>query len=140
MFANKEKNTIGRREAGSGENDIKAFLGAGSEFEGRMVFNEGMRIDGTFRGEISSEDLLVVGETAKLQAEVNVGSLIISGHFQGNIKAKARVELRAPAQFDGDIETPVISIEDGVIFNGSIKMFEAVKQQGEQVVPIVAEK
>jgi cytoskeletal protein CcmA (bactofilin family) len=129
MFANKEKNTTGRRKSGSGENNIKAFLGVGSEFEGRMVFNESMRIDGTFRGEISSEDLLVVGETAKLQAEVNVGSLIISGHFQGNIKAKARVELRAPAQFDGNIETSAISIEDGVIFNGSIKMSRCVEAE-----------
>jgi cytoskeletal protein CcmA (bactofilin family) len=74
---------------------------------------------------------LVVGETAKLQAEVNVGSLIISGHFQGNIKAKTGVELRVPAQFDGDIEAPAISIEDGVIFNGSIKMNRRV--EGEKI-------
>jgi len=126
MFANKERITNVRRNAGSGENDIKAFLGTGSEFEGRMVFNESMLINGTFRGEISSKDTLVVGDTANLQAEVTVGSLIITGHFQGNIKARTRVELRAPAHVSGDIETPSISIEDGVTFNGEIKMIGAV--------------
>ncbi len=126
MFANKERITNVRRTAGSGENDIKAFLGTGSEFEGRMVFNESMLINGTFRGEISSKDTLVVGDTANLQAEVTVGSLIITGHFQGNIKARTRVELRAPAHVSGDIETPSISIEDGVTFNGEIKMIGAV--------------
>ena len=126
MFANKERITSVRRHAGSGENDIKAFLGTGSEFEGRMVFNESMLINGTFRGEISSKDTLVVGDTANLHAEVTVGSLIITGHFQGNIKARTRVELRAPAHVSGDIETPSISIEDGVTFNGEIKMIGAV--------------
>ncbi len=127
MFANKEKITSVRRNAGSGENDIKAFLGTGSEFEGRMVFNESMLINGTFRGEISSKDTLVVGETANLQAEVTVGTLIISGRFQGNIKARTHVELRAPAHVSGDIETSSISVEDGVTFNGTIKMKGAVE-------------
>jgi len=122
MFANKQRNTRGRRETISEEGNIIAFLGAGSEFEGRMVFNKSMRIDGNFRGEISSEDLLVVGDTARLQGDVVVGSLILSGTFQGSIKAKTRVELRAPAIVNGDIEAPAIAIEDGVIFNGTITM------------------
>lgn len=122
MFANKQKNTRSRREPISEESHVIAFLGDGSEFEGRMVFNKSMRIDGAFRGEISSEDLLVVGDTAKLQGDVVVGSLIISGSFHGYIKAKTRVELRAPAIVNGDIEAPAISIEDGVIFNGTITM------------------
>ena len=121
MFVNKGKKA-GSHGGSVSENNIKAFLGAGSEFEGRMAFNESMRLDGTFRGEISSQDTLIVGDKANLQAEVMVGSLIISGHFQGSIKAKISVELRAPAQVNGAIETPAISIEDGVIFNGTIKM------------------
>ena len=139
MFANKERNRSALRDSGAGENSIKAFLGAGSEFEGRIVFNENMRIDGMFKGEVSSEDLLVVGETAKIQAEVVVGTLIISGHFQGQIKAN-KVELRTPAHVKGDIQTPVISIEEGVVFDGEINMSRPVKQQSNQVVPLVAEK
>ena len=128
MFANKDKKVVNRRGTVS-ENNIKAFLGAGSEFEGRMVFNESMRLDGAFRGEIASKDLLIVGDKANLQAEVMVGTLLVSGRFRGSIKAMVRVELRAPAQVDGDIEAPAISIEDGVIFNGTIKMTERIETE-----------
>ena len=122
MFKRKDKDAMGRRESALEKSDIKAFLGPGSQFEGRMVFNEIVRLDGAFRGEIASNDTLIVGDTAELQAEVTVGTLILSGRFKGNIKAVTRVELRAPAQVEGTIETPAFSVEDGVIFNGSISM------------------
>jgi cytoskeletal protein CcmA (bactofilin family) len=133
MFANKDKNIVNRRGT-SPENKIKSFLGAGSVFEGRMVFIENMRLDGTFRGEIASDDILIVGDNANLQAEVMVGTLIISGCFQGNIKAKMRVELRAPAQVNGVIEAPAISIEDGVTFNGTLKMNGHVETEAHKKV------
>ena len=122
MFKRKDKDAMSRRESALEKGDIKAFLGPGSQFEGRMVFNEIVRLDGAFRGEIASNDTLIVGETAEIQAEVTVGTLILSGRFKGNIKAVTRVELRSPAQVEGTIETPALSVEDGVIFNGSISM------------------
>jgi cytoskeletal protein CcmA (bactofilin family) len=122
MFKRKDKDTMSRRESPLEKSDIKAFLGPGSQFEGRMVFNEIVRLDGAFRGEIASNDTLIVGDTAEIQAEVTVGTLILSGRFKGNIKAVTRVELRAPAQVEGNIETPALSVEDGVIFNGSVTM------------------
>lgn len=122
MFKRKDKDAMSRRESALEKSDIKAFLGPGSQFEGRMVFNEIVRLDGAFRGEIASNDTLIVGETAEIQAEVTVGTLILSGRFKGNIKAVTRVELRTPAQVEGTIETPAFSVEDGVIFNGSISM------------------
>lgn len=122
MFKRKDKDAMSRRESALEKSDIKAFLGPGSQFEGRMVFNEIVRLDGAFRGEIASNDTLIVGETAEIQAEVTVGTLILSGRFKGNIKAVTRVELRNPAQVEGTIETPAFSVEDGVIFNGSVSM------------------
>lgn len=121
MFANKAKATSDHT-AIPGAGNIKAFLGAGSEFEGRMTFNENMRIDGRFRGEIASQDLLIIGETGCLQADVAVGSVIINGEFQGTIKAQSSVQLKAPAKVTGEIICPRVSIEDGVIFDGSIQM------------------
>lgn len=122
MFKKKDKETMIRRESPLEKSDIKAFLGPGSQFEGRMVFNEIVRLDGTFRGEIASNDTLIVGDTAEIQAEVTVGTLILSGRFKGNIKAVTRVELRAPAQVEGTIATPALSVEDGVLFNGTVSM------------------
>lgn len=121
MFNKKEKLPM-RKETPIEKSEIKAFLGPGSQFEGKLVFNEIVRLDGTFRGEITSHDTLIVGESAEIQADVQVGTLILSGRFKGNIKAKARIELRAPAQVDGTIETPVLSVEDGVALNGTVTM------------------
>ena len=111
-----------RKETPIEKSDIKAFLGPGSQFEGKLVFNEIVRLDGAFRGEVTSHDTLIVGESADIQADVQVGTLILSGKFKGNVKAKSRVELRAPANVDGTIETPALSVEDGVTLNGTINM------------------
>lgn len=121
MFNKKEKETM-RKETPIEKSDIKAFLGPGSQFEGKLVFNEIVRLDGAFRGEVTSHDTLIVGESADIQADIQVGTLIMSGRFKGNIKAKSRVELRSPAQVDGTIETPALSVEDGVSLNGTITM------------------
>lgn len=121
MF-NKRENEPMRKETPIEKSEIKAFLGPGSQFEGKLVFNEIVRLDGAFRGEVTSRDTLIVGESADIQADVQVGTLILSGKFKGNVKAKSRVELRAPAQVEGTIETPALSVEDGVILNGTITM------------------
>ena len=121
MFNKKEKEPM-RKETPIEKSEIKAFLGPGSQFEGKLVFNEIVRLDGAFRGEVTSHDTLIVGESADIQADVQVGTLILSGKFKGNVKAKSRIELRAPANFDGAIETPALSVEDGVILNGTISM------------------
>jgi cytoskeletal protein CcmA (bactofilin family) len=121
MFNKKEKEPM-RKETPIEKSDIKAFLGPGSQFEGKLVFNEIVRLDGAFRGEVTSHDTLIVGESADIQADVQVGTLILSGRFKGNVKAKTRVELRSPAQVEGTIETPALSVEDGVSLNGTITM------------------
>lgn len=102
--------------------DIKAFLGTGSRFEGKLSFDEMVRLDGSFSGEIKSSDTLIVGETAVIDGDIQVGALILSGRFKGKIVATDRVELRAPAQVDGSIETPLLTIEEKVIFNGEVSM------------------
>lgn len=105
--------------------DIKAFLGPGSRFEGKLSFDEMVRLDGSFTGEIKSSDTLVVGDTAVVEGDIRVGALVLSGKFTGNILASGMVELRAPARVEGTIETPILMIEEKVIFNGQIKMGSA---------------
>lgn len=121
MFERKDKTGM-RKETPIEKSDIKAFLGPGSQFEGKLLFDEIVRLDGTFRGEVTSRDTLIVGETADIQAEVHVGTLILSGRFKGNIKATLKVELRAPAQVEGNIETPELVVEAGVLLNSCVCM------------------
>ena len=139
MFNKKEKVPM-RKETPIEKSEIKAFLGPGSQFEGKLVFNEIVRLDGAFRGEVTSHDTLIVGESAEIHADVQVGTMILSGRFKGNFKAKSRVELRAPAQVDGTIETPALSVEDGVVLNGTVTMTLGENAPGAKPVEVGIKK
>jgi len=104
------------------QGEITTLLGRGSEFEGKLTFEGTVRIDGKLSGEIFSEDVLVVGEGAQVNAEIDVGVIIVEGNVTGNIRAKRAVELHAPARVKGNIETPSLYVDKGVIFEGFSKM------------------
>jgi cytoskeletal protein CcmA (bactofilin family) len=102
--------------------DLNALLGRGSEFEGKLTFEGTVRIDGKFTGTIVTNDVLVVGEGAKVSAEISCGTVIVHGEITGNVKAKNAVELHHPAKMRGNVETPSLMIEKGVVFEGQAKM------------------
>jgi cytoskeletal protein CcmA (bactofilin family) len=97
-------------------------LGAEAAFDGKLVFSGSVRIDGKFTGEIATDDVLLVSETAEVIASLNVGALVLNGTLRGNVRAKRVVELHAPARLYGDIETPSLVIHHGVMFEGHCKM------------------
>lgn len=107
------------------DNALNALLGRGSEFDGKLNFEGTVRIDGTFTGEISTNDMLIVGEGAKVTADITCGSIIVNGDVTGNIKATEMVELHKPAKVKGDITTPSLMVDKGVVFHGSSKMDDA---------------
>jgi cytoskeletal protein CcmA (bactofilin family) len=102
--------------------DLNALLGRGTEFEGKLTFEGEVRIAGKFTGEIFSKDRLQIDETAKVKAEINVGSIVVFGEIVGNVRATQLVELKASARIKGNIESPALVIERGVVFEGSCKM------------------
>src|SRR3981081_177558 len=69
------------------QSELNALLGKGSQFEGKLLFEGTVRIDGKFSGEIISTDTLIVGEGAEVKANVQVGSLVCLGDYQGEAKA-----------------------------------------------------
>jgi cytoskeletal protein CcmA (bactofilin family) len=105
-----------RKETLVGE--INTLLGRGSEFEGKLTFEGTVRIDGSLKGEVFSDDVLIVGEGARLEAEIDIGEIIIQGTVVGNIRAKRAIEILAPGRVKGDVTTPSLQIDKGVIFEG----------------------
>ncbi len=103
-----------------GSSDL--LLGAGAEFEGKLTFKGTVRIDATFKGSIVTNDVLIVGEHAKIDAEITCGTVIVHGEVNGNIKAASAVELHHSAKVRGDIETPSLSVEKGVFLHGALRM------------------
>lgn len=100
---------------------INAFLGKDTEFEGKLSFTGAVRMDCRFKGEILSGGTLIVGESAVVESDVRVSHMVISGEVRGNIEAD-RVEIRAPGKVTGNIRTPVLVIEEGVMFDGNCEM------------------
>src|SRR6201986_5199198 len=114
------------KQAAQGE--ITTLLGRGAQFEGKLTFEGTVRIDGRFKGEVFSEDTLVIGDGAQVEATIDVGEVIIQGTVVGNIIAKRSIEIHAPGRVKGDLHTPALQIDKGVIFEGRSFM-EAATQQ-----------
>jgi cytoskeletal protein CcmA (bactofilin family) len=102
--------------------EVTTLLGRGSEFEGKLTFEGTVRVDGKLSGEIFTDDVLIIGEGAEVNAEINVGAIIVEGTVHGNIHAKRSVEIRTPGRVRGNISTPSLYIEKGVIFDGQCQM------------------
>ena len=102
--------------------DITTLLGPGCAFDGKLTFEGTVRIEGKLAGEIFSNDVLVVGEGAEVKAEIDIGEIIIQGTVIGNIRARKSVEIQAPGKVKGDITTPSLQIDKGVIFEGRCYM------------------
>ena len=102
--------------------DAHTILGQEARFQGKLAFEGAVRIDGHFEGEISTSDILLIGPTAQVRAELKVGSVVIHGFVEGNIVAKESVEIKAPARVRGNIVSPNLTIERGVRFDGSCHM------------------
>ena len=115
--ARKEENNVSVKAG-----EVHTLLGKGSEFDGKLTFEGQVRIDGKFTGQINTKDTLVIGEGAKVMAEINAGTVIVNGVVEGNIRASQTVELHQPGRVKGSIETPALSIDRGVIFEGTCKM------------------
>jgi cytoskeletal protein CcmA (bactofilin family) len=98
--------------------EITTLLGRGASFEGKLTFEGTVRIDGKFKGEVFSDDVLVIGEGAVVEAEIDIGEVIIQGTVIGNVKAKRSIEIHAPGRVKGDLHTPSLQIDKGVIFEG----------------------
>ncbi len=107
------------------EKEMNGFLDQGTVFQGDLVFEDLLRIDGKFEGTIRSDSELVIGESAEVKGEVSVGSVTINGRVNGKITAKNKIEINSRARVTGELITPVLSIQDGAVFDGTVAMGNA---------------
>jgi cytoskeletal protein CcmA (bactofilin family) len=109
----------------TGQKELQALLGRGTEFEGKLSFEGRIRVDGKVKGQIFGDDVLILGPTAEIHADIDVGTLIVRGaSIWGEVKARKLVELYAPAQVHGDIVTAQLFLDKGVVFDGRCTMLE----------------
>jgi cytoskeletal protein CcmA (bactofilin family) len=116
------QDSMGQAPASGSRQSLSAFIDQGSEFEGKLSFKDTVRIDGAFRGEISSENTLVVGETGEILAAVRSRTVVIAGSVTGDVVASERLVLQKTARLEGDVQAGSLQMEDGAVLNGRISM------------------
>ena len=122
MLFRKKKNAGNSGSAAPRTNDLSAFIDEASEIDGKYTFSGTVMLNGKFKGEICSNDTLIIGEKAVVKASIRAGVILISGEVVGNVLGTERVELRGTARVFGDVEAPVVVVEEGVVFEGQCRM------------------
>jgi cytoskeletal protein CcmA (bactofilin family) len=107
--------------------DLNGFLDEGTEFIGELRFRDTFRVDGRVKGKIVSDNTLVVGETARIEADIDCGVVSIKGSVTGSVHGRQRVELLAGAKVQGTLVSPRLVIEEGAFFQGDCDMSAAPK-------------
>src|SRR5271169_2680540 len=98
--------------------DLNGFMDEGTEFEGELRFRNTFRIDGCVKGRIVSDNTLVVGETARIDADIDCGIVSIRGTVKGRVHGRERVELLAGCKVQASLSSPRLVIEEGAFYQG----------------------
>ena len=112
------------------KDDITAFLGAGTIYNGQLSFVGSVRIDGQFTGEIKSEGTLILGKEAKVEGLINVCNLVLSGKLHGNVVVTGKTILHKTANLTGELMTRSLIIEEGALLQGTICMDPTIETAG----------
>src|ERR1700754_1999507 len=126
--------------ADAGNQEFPTILGPDAKFKGEMTFEKGMRVMGQFEGKITTPGRVQVAKEAKMQADVEAGSIIVEGEVHGNLSASDRIELKNSARYEGDLRASKLVVDEGAVFSGHVSVGpDSVKnrppQQGGQQRP-----
>jgi cytoskeletal protein CcmA (bactofilin family) len=105
---------------------VETTFSSSTSFNGVLKFESSLRVEGKFKGKIISKGHLIIGENAKINANIKAQSIIIAGEVRGDIEAYERLEMLPTGKLYGNIKTKKLKMSDGVIFEGSCQMLENV--------------
>lgn len=108
----------------AGDSTLDGHLGEGTEISGTLRFEGAVRIDGRFKGDIVSPATLILGPSAQVEADLDVGELVVRGHLKGTVKARERVTIHATGIVDATLHTARLAIETGGTYRGRCDMPE----------------
>ena len=106
---------------------VTSVLGSGINWTGNLGGKGGIRIEGTFEGEIAIRGLVVIGETGRLTCkQLKANNVIVAGAVKGNITSE-KLEIRSTGRVWGDVVTTAFSTEEGAFLRGQVRMEEQVE-------------
>ncbi len=119
------------KTAGDSANNV---IGENSYFTGNFIINGSLRIDGRFEGKYLQADQLYIGRSGKIKTDINAVSVIVEGLIIGNINASSRILLMPTAKVYGDIKTPELIIQNGVILEGRCTIANDLRTSARELI------
>jgi cytoskeletal protein CcmA (bactofilin family) len=102
--------------------DLNGFLDEGTEVNGELRFRDALRVDGRIKGRIVSDNILIIGESGQVEAEIDCRIVSIRGRVSGQVHGRERIELLAGCRVEATLVTPKLVVEDGAFFHGDCRM------------------
>jgi cytoskeletal protein CcmA (bactofilin family) len=109
-----------------------------TSFSGELRFDSSLKIEGNFKGKIISKGHLIIGENAKVQANIKANSIVIAGEVRGDVEANDRLEMLPTGKLYGNIKTKKLKMADGVVFEGSCQMLKSLGRRGDAIKGVSA--
>jgi cytoskeletal protein CcmA (bactofilin family) len=109
---------------------VNTVFSESTAFNGVLVYETSLKIDGYFKGRISTRGHLIVGEKAKVYANIQANSIVVAGEVKGDVEALERLEMLPTAKLYGNIRTKKLKMADGVVFEGRCEMLGPVGREG----------
>lgn len=98
---------------------INSIVGEGTEFRGDLKLNGLLRIDGDFSGSITTDGKILVGKNGRAECTIKAGTVVVGGVVRGNISSNEKVIILSTGMVIGNISTPRLIVEEGVVLNGN---------------------
>ena len=116
MLGKKDESAI------SGSGDLNTLIGKGSVLEGKITVSSNVRVDGKIKGDLKTNDSLVIGKQGEIEGEITAKNTVVGGKVIGKINAQGKVVLESNAIFKGEIKAARLVIDDGAVFDGQCTM------------------
>jgi len=104
------------------KDELTGFFDQGVKITGELRFQNTLRIDGSFSGKITSDDMLIIGDNGSVDGEIEVGTVSVTGLVKGKIRAKERIEIQKGGKVYADVSTPSLMVVEGGILQGNCEM------------------
>ncbi len=118
-----KKEEVGATKSG----DLNTIIGKGARLQGTLTVENGIRIDGIIKGNVSTNDSLVIGKQGEIDGDLTAKNAVIGGKVVGKINVSGKVVLESRAIFHGEMKASRLVIDDGAIFDGQCKMKNTVE-------------
>ncbi|NLC77513.1 MAG: polymer-forming cytoskeletal protein [Clostridia bacterium] len=116
-----------RKRESQSYDQIDTVIGAGTVFQGTIHANGTIRIDGGLKGDVITKGDIIVGDSGKIEGNLEARNILIAGQIQGNVGTTGKLEVAASGRIMGDLTVGSLVIDDGAVFQGHCRMESSSK-------------